>query len=222
MPRSATLPALFFDFDNTITVGDVLDEVIARYSATDEWRDWETEWQAGRMSTMECLRRQVDNVRVSRNDLLFFVSGALIDPEFTNIVRWAASNGIELAIVSDSFSMLIREILHRRGLPELPVYANELAFSNDRPEARFPFRDPDCARCAHCKAQHLRRSVGRTRIYVGDGLSDVCPALIADVVFAKDSLARELKQRGVPFRPFRALGDVLQFLHAQYGNVSGG
>ncbi len=58
------------------------------------------------------------------------------------------------------------------------------------------------------------------RIFVGDGLSDVCPALAADVVFAKDSLAAELARRGTPYRPFQSLTDVSKFLCALHGGAS--
>ena len=58
-------PVLFFDFDNTITQGDVLDRVIERYSASQSWREWEAQWQAGSMTTRECLQRQVGDLRVA-------------------------------------------------------------------------------------------------------------------------------------------------------------
>jgi 2,3-diketo-5-methylthio-1-phosphopentane phosphatase len=211
-------PILFFDFDNTVTQGDVLDAVLERYSETDAWREWETDWQEGRISTRECLLRQVGNLRVSSDELLRYVAGVRIDPDFARIVDWAARNAVELTIVSDNFSSLVRKILFYAGLHAVPVYANELTFSGDRPEAHFPFTDVACPRCAHCKAQHLRPRGERTRIFVGDGLSDVCPALVADVVFAKDSLAAELARRGLPFRPFRSLADVYQHLQVNYGS----
>ena len=55
------------------------------------------------------------------------------------------------------------------------------------------------------------------RIFVGDGLSDVCGALAADRVYAKDSLARELERRGVAFERYACLDDVLGSLRAQFG-----
>ena len=115
---------------------------------------------------------------------------------------------------------MIHEILHCNGLPPIPVFANELTFRGAQPEAHFPLRDPACLRCAHCKAQHLRGIAERPRIYVGDGLSDVCPALVADIVFAKDSLAAEMTRRGLPFRPFCSLIDVREFLQGEYDSAS--
>ena len=38
MPRRALHPVLFFDFDNTLTSGDVLDQVIEAFSANEAWR----------------------------------------------------------------------------------------------------------------------------------------------------------------------------------------
>ena len=75
MPSRTVGIALFFDFDNTITLGDVLDQVIERYSESGAWRDWEAEWQAGRMSAAECLRLQMGDLRVSPEDLHGFMSG---------------------------------------------------------------------------------------------------------------------------------------------------
>jgi 2,3-diketo-5-methylthio-1-phosphopentane phosphatase len=204
--------ALFLDFDNTITTSDVLDRVIERYSVTERWRGWEADWRSGRISTRECLEKQVAELRVSADELIRFTDSIDIDEAFEPLVTWATEKGIETAIVSDNFRIVIEAMLRRRGLPLVPVFANSLSFAGDRPRASFPFLDPACERCAHCKAQHLRRDAGRLRIFVGDGLSDICPASAADVTFAKDALAVHLRSSGCPFRPFRSLGDVLESL----------
>jgi 2-hydroxy-3-keto-5-methylthiopentenyl-1-phosphate phosphatase len=212
MRRHRAAPVLFFDFDNTITIGDVLDRVIERYSASEAWRGWEVEWQAGRMTTPECLKRQLGDLRVSPEELNEFLSGVEIDAAFPRIVAWATAKGAKLSILSDNFRPFIHAILDRNDLAAVPVFANEFVFTAGRFEARFPLRDAACPRCAHCKAQHLRAAECRPRIYVGDGLSDVCPSLVADIVFAKDSLAADLERRGVQYTPYRALDDVLLYL----------
>ncbi|MEO8739627.1 MAG: MtnX-like HAD-IB family phosphatase [Casimicrobiaceae bacterium] len=208
----ASRPALFFDFDNTITLGDVLDHVIERFSTTDDWRRWEDAWSRGEISTQQCLERQIAGLDASQAQLVEFVADFPIDPNFETIVRWAASEQIELIVVSDNFSCLVREILSNAAFAELPLFTNELTFSGNRPMAHFPYASRDCARCANCKVTHFKRFSGRRTIYVGDGLSDVCPALAADLVFAKDSLADYLGARGVAFQPFVSLGTVADFL----------
>jgi 2,3-diketo-5-methylthio-1-phosphopentane phosphatase len=203
-------PALFLDFDNTITVGDVLDGLIERFSPREDWRDWEAQWQAGSLSTRECLARQLGGMRATREQLAEAACAVALDPAFAPLVHLARERAIPLAILSDNVAPVIRAILGHHGLGDVPVFANDVVFGPGTLEARFPHHDPACARCAHCKALHLRASAHRPRIYVGDGLSDVCPALVADVLYAKDSLAREMAARGVPFRGFATLEDVLR------------
>jgi HAD superfamily phosphoserine phosphatase-like hydrolase len=212
MPRDARRLALFFDFDNTITEGDVLDRVIERYSVNGDWHECEELWQAGRMTSAECLHRQVAGLRVLPEELDRFAASFEIDPYFERIVRWSERTGATLQVLSDNFRPLIAAILERHDLGHVPVFANELVFSGDQPEARFPWRDPACPRCAHCKASHVRAVNDGITLYVGDGLSDICPSLAADIVFAKESLAADLERRGVAFHRFRALDDVLAFL----------
>ncbi len=205
---------LFIDFDNTISLGDVLDGVIEKYSRTRDWEHWQTEWREGRISTLECLQRQMGDLAVDEATLLEHVRHVELDPGFVRLQAWAAATGTELLIVSDNFAPILGEILRHRKIAAPLVFANALAFSNGSIIPSFPFRSPDCPRCAHCKATHLARYEGYRTIYVGDGLSDTCPAMRVDLVFAKDSLARYLAERGKAFTPFANLDEVVAHLVA--------
>ena len=214
MPRSLIKPALFFDFDNTLTRGDVLDELIERYSPNDAWRGWEEAWQQGRLPARDCLRLQVANMRVSRERLLEDVSRVRIDPAFREIVDWARRRDVAVRIVSDSFLPLITTMLAANGIAGVPVFANDLDFApGERLVPSFPHYDPASACAANAKARHLApyRATHRL-VFAGDGHSDLEAAVTADVVFAKSTLANELGLRGVAFYPFDTLGPVLDFL----------
>ncbi len=206
--------ALFLDFDNTITIGDVLDTVIERFSLTDQWREWESAWQRGELSTSECLSRQIANLRVGPDELAAFVQEASIDASFPRIVGLCARQDIPLRIVSDNFSVIVREILQRHSLGGVVVLANELRFDGNTPTALFPHTSSRCGRCAHCKAKHFAAFAAHRTIFVGDGLSDICPAEVADVVFAKDALAQHLSSAATPFIPFADLASVHDALQA--------
>ena len=214
MPRSLLKPALFFDFDNTLTHGDVLDELIERYSPNEAWRDWEEAWQQGRLPARDCLRLQVENMRVSRERLLDDVARVRIDPVFAEIVDWAHRRDVAVRIVSDSFLPLIMRILAANGIAGVPVFANDLGFApGERLVPAFPHYDPASACAANAKAQHLLPyRAGHRLVFAGDGHSDLDAALAADVVFAKSTLANELDARGITFYPFDTLEPVLAFL----------
>jgi 2-hydroxy-3-keto-5-methylthiopentenyl-1-phosphate phosphatase len=214
VPRSLLRPALFFDFDNTLTHGDVLDELIERYSPNESWRDWENAWQHGQLAARDCLRLQIENLRVTREELLADVARVRIDPAFVDIIDWARLHGVAVCIVSDSFLPLIERILEANGIYGIQVFANDLQFApGDRLIPSFPYHDPLSACSANAKARHLVPQRARNRIiFAGDGYSDLDAALVADVVFAKSTLASELDARGIAFYPFDTLEPILAFL----------
>jgi 2,3-diketo-5-methylthio-1-phosphopentane phosphatase len=207
-------PVLFFDFDNTLTQGDLLDELIERYSPTEEWRDWEHAWSEGQLPARECLRLQIENMRVSRGELFEFLSKVRIDPVFVDIVQWARERHVLVSIVSDSFQPLISHVLKSNGVEvDIPIFANEVTFAGeDRLVPHFPHYDPTCVRSANAKARHLDAYRLNKIIFAGDGHSDLDAALAADVVFAKASLAKELDALGSTFYPFETLEPVLAYL----------
>jgi 2-hydroxy-3-keto-5-methylthiopentenyl-1-phosphate phosphatase len=207
--------ALFFDFDNTLTDGDLLDQLIEAYSPNEAWRDWEHAWTTGHLSARDCLRLQVENMRVSRAALFERLARVRIDPLFPAIVEWARAHQVPVNIVSDSFLPLIAQVLRANGIEGIRVFANDLAFAApDRLIPSFPYCDAACARSANAKARHLAAYRGRRIVFAGDGHSDLDAALAAHVVFAKATLARELDERGVSFYPFDTLEPVLAFLES--------
>src|SRR2546422_4475844 len=206
MPRSLLKPVLFFDFDNTLMQGDILDQLIEKYSPNEAWRDWENAWAQGHLPARDCLRLQVGNMRVSRERLFGDLTRVRIDPAFAEIVEWAKLRQVGINIVSDSFVPLIRHILRSNGIDGIPVFADNLRFlANDRLVSSFPFYDPACERSANAKARHLMPYRANRIIFAGDGHSDLDAALAADVVVAKCALANELDARGVASYPFQTL-----------------
>jgi len=220
MPRTSMKPALFFDFDNTLTEGDVLDRVIETFSPDESWRNWEHAWERGQLSARECLSRQMEHLRVSRLALFDYLQQVRVDPAFAGIVEWARTRRIEVSIVSDSFAPLIEHILQNNGIAGVRLHANCLEFSGDRLIPSFPYADPACMRSANAKARHLqpyRRD--HYLVFAGDGHSDLDAALAADLVFAKSTLAKELAALRVGFRPFETLDSVLSQLHFEFSRV---
>ena len=221
-----TPPVVVFDFDNTITRGDLLDELIEAFSSDEAWRIYEADWVAGRISARECLQRQVEGMRVSRGPLLARAAATIVDSAFADIVAWARQHSAPLFIVSDSFAPIIEHVLATHHLTDIPIFANALSFDGDRLHPSFPYYDAAFPRSANAKARHLEPYVGRSIVYAGDGRSDFDAAFRADVVFAKDSLAAELRRIGRAFHPFDTLDPLLAYLRrlsdvASFGAESG-
>ncbi len=202
----------FFDFDNTVSQVDVLDALIEKFSINDKWKIYEEAWKAGSIGSRECLELQIQSVRIKKKDLIEYLKTIELDPFFPQLIQMLRQKHIPHMIVSDSFSFIIKTILQHNHLSNIKIFANEIAFEGERLTPSFPFVSKKCARCAHCKRVHLMDYPDKIRVYVGDGLSDVCPALEADKVFAKDSLLLLLQQKNKSCTPFRDLGDLYSFV----------
>lgn len=202
----------FFDFDNTITSFDVFDDIIQKFSVDDGWVALEEEWQAGRIGSRQCLAGQLQSVRASEGILSAYLSTIKVDPAFKKLLSFLSKKNIEAIIVSDSFSFFINEILASNDISIEKVYSNELEFQGDRLIPSFPYMNNKCPDCAHCKTKHFSENEDKKIIYAGDGRSDFCAALEADVVYAKGTLLRYLTEQGKPCIPFSDFEDI--YLHA--------
>lgn len=205
--------AIFFDFDNTITQFDVLDDFIERYAINKDWSKFEKLWQAGKIGSQECLSKQLGLIRINKKEFNDYILHIPIDPDFKLLLSYFKSKGIEPIIVSDCFVTIVEGILKNHGINNIKIFANILEHKGDRLELSFPYVNKKCNRCAHCKKSNVIKNGAskKTIVYIGDGLSDVCPAEQCDLVFAKDLLLKYFKRNKMKHIQFTKLCDVYNF-----------
>jgi 2-hydroxy-3-keto-5-methylthiopentenyl-1-phosphate phosphatase len=206
--------AVFFDFDNTITHFDVLDNIVETFARDKKWMAFESAWKKGRIGSKECLSGQLKSVRVDKKTLSRHLSKIKVDPYFKKIIMLLKKNGISPVVVSDSFSFFINYILKNNGIKGLKLYSNKIRIAGSRLVPSFPYQHGKCSVCGNCKKSHLpdSRADDKVIVYAGDGLSDLCPAKNSDIVFAKGNLKKYLTKEGKPFIPFNSLKDVYDFM----------
>lgn len=199
------------DFDGTLSQRDSVDALLEAH-ADPAWEGEEARWLAGEISAVECMRRQIGMVRAERAVLEGFFSAIALDREFLPFYRHV-SRFAEVAIVSDGLDVAIHRALAAAGFPRLTVVANRGSFVSGGLAIDFPHRDPQCESgngvCKCAVARRLSAPVGGPVILVGDGKSDACLAAHADFVFAKGSLIRHCRDRGIAHTPFSTFSDVL-------------
>lgn len=211
--KKSKKPKVFFDFDNTITTFDVFDSIIGRFAKDDSWKAIEERWKKGEIGSKDCLKGQLETVRVGKNKLDRHLNKVRIDPYFKKILALLKSKKIKIFVLSDNFDYILQKILRRHRISGLDVFSNRIRLSGNRLIPGFPLSNPACGDCGHCKKmsmRHLAGAAART-FYVGDGLSDRCASKAADTVFAKGDLRKYLKKEGVKHIPFDGLKDVYDY-----------
>jgi 2-hydroxy-3-keto-5-methylthiopentenyl-1-phosphate phosphatase len=213
-PKKRQKHAVFFDFDNTITRLDVLDDIIKRFSTDRKWVSLEKAWKDGKIGSRRCLEGQIAGIKVTKAALDDYLSLVRLDRYFRKLITLLGSKGIKPVILSDSFDYIINRILEHNHIPCLKIYSNRLKIKKDRLVPSFPFSNKKCGSCAHCKKTSLLKNspAGSIKTYVGDGLSDVCASKEADIVFAKGYLRDYFKNNALDHVPFKGLKDVRDYL----------
>jgi 2-hydroxy-3-keto-5-methylthiopentenyl-1-phosphate phosphatase len=210
-------PALVCDFDGTVVLHDVGDRFFEAFvppARHAEWAGLIAAYDSGEMGSRECLTRECAMIRATREEVHRFADGFEVEPGFGRLWRAARAHGVEMIVASDGLDVYIRRILERAGLSDVPVRANHAVFDGDRVSPEFPWAGRGCGRCGNCKGHHVeefRRSHSPV-IMVGDAHSDICGALAADRVFAREILARLMADRGVTCERFEDFDDVARAL----------
>jgi|SRR5581483_204294 len=203
---------ILVDFDGTIAAVDTTDALLERFAAP-AWRDIEEEWKAGRIGSRECMVRQIDLMRASRDEMDEFVAGIDIDPGFPGFVHLCSRLGHGVSVLSDGLDRTIDAVLRRHDL-NLPFYANHLEWrGNDRWRLTFPNARSDCrALSGNCKCYFTAAGPRELSIVVGDGRSDFCAAGRADLVLAKGSLVEYCRSANLPHFAFADFGEATELL----------
>src|SRR5665213_2888007 len=109
---------ILLDFDGTVAIEDTTDRLLERF-ADPAWRAIETDWQAQRIGSRECLARQVALVRATEPDIDQFINDVRVDPGFGALLAACAEAHFQVKIVSDGLDCVVRGVLARTGF-DLP------------------------------------------------------------------------------------------------------
>ena len=140
------------DFDGSIAPDDPTDRILANF-ADPLWRNLELAWQEGRISSRQCMQRQVELLRVSPEMLDEQINSIRIDPGFSAFLDFCEAAGGRVSIVSVGLDRIITGALGNLGRT-LPIFANKLEWQGgDRWRLALPW-----LRCRRCKLQMLTRA----------------------------------------------------------------
>lgn len=199
---------VFVDFDGTIAPSDPTDSLFAAF-ADPSWRDIEQEWQQGRSTARDCMRRQTSLIDASPDEVDSFLETIVIDPGFQNFVKVCRRAAAEVVVVSDGFDRVVGTVLSHAGL-DLPFTANRLISTGPRSwafEPRAPRTTCDLA-LGNCKCSYRSLKPGMAHVMVGDGRSDFCVASEADFVLAKGTLADHCEREQIAHVRIRNFKDA--------------
>jgi 2-hydroxy-3-keto-5-methylthiopentenyl-1-phosphate phosphatase len=216
--------AVISDFDGTITENDSLALLMNRYGPSG-WERYEELYEAGDIRGSEALEKEMSLLNLNLAEATEIVLKEIeVRKYFAQFAKFCDESEIPLTIVSCNFRQLISAILQTHGLERIPFRSNELVEDGDKikivPGTR---RHPECSECHECKALTVIefRENGFFTIYLGDGLTDRCPAWEADMVFACGRLKNSLDKNGIENGKLDGFKDLTEFigkmLHGEIG-----
>ena len=211
LPRTAVL----CDFDGTATPCIVMDALYRRYAAP-SWEEVTARWERGEIGTRQEIETNFSTITAGRAEMERFLDTVPLDPGFRSLVDLCRERGHVFALVSDGLTWYINHVLDRHGIQGVRVYANEVYFEPEGFRFSFPWYSEESPKRATSKVTLVRQhqALGMRVVFIGDGLSDVEVAGVADVLYARDALLAYCQERGIPARPFVNLEDVLAELRA--------
>jgi 2-hydroxy-3-keto-5-methylthiopentenyl-1-phosphate phosphatase len=132
------------------------------------------------------------------------------DEAFPGFVAAARARGASVEVVSDGLGFYIDSNLAALGVRDVFLATNANRVENGGEGMSFPFGHPSCFVCGTCKRERVRlhQAQGRVVVFIGDGTSDRYAAAHADLVFAKEGLARICRAEEWPFIEWTSFVDV--------------
>jgi len=205
--------AVVVDFDGTVTERAVSYMLLERFGRPG-WRDLDKAYAAGELNAREVVARQFSMVDATDQEVADFARQHVqLREGFTEFVSHLRGLGYPVAIASEGLDIYIDPVLEENGVEYVNVFYNEATRGADgRLVPRYPHPDMECEECGNCKSGLVKalQADGNYVVFIGNGRTDLCPARYANIVFARDGLARNLQEEGRPYILFEDFHDILE------------
>jgi len=204
---------IFLDFDGTITLEDVGEEIFKRFIDKPLAEKIVEDLLNDRISSRECWEKLCAVVpSIKKKVLDDFINSQEVEPALHRFIDFCSNNNLEIYVLSDGFDYYIDKILKRENLSHLKVYSNKLILTeNGKLLPSFPFYNSDCRSTANCKKNHIIENSGEKdyTVFIGDGNSDKDPIQYVDFIFAKKDLLKYCEANRITYFPYKNFDDVI-------------
>jgi 2-hydroxy-3-keto-5-methylthiopentenyl-1-phosphate phosphatase len=208
--------ALLVDYDGTIALTDVSDTLMAEF-VTADWETHVAAYDAGIVGSRKLMAWEVGLIAADPVTLDAKAAAQPHDPTFVAFAEAARAARIPVEVVSDGFGFFIEPALAALGVPWIPVVTADTRFGPGGPSIDFPNGNPSCFVCGTCKRNRVlaHQAAGRRVVFIGDGESDRYAAGYADVVWAKESLERFMRDQGWSFQRWTEFAEIHRWLDGE-------
>lgn len=190
-------PIVVCDFDGTVNRYDVGSRILKTY-LPERWEEINYQYSVGKLNNniiysdifIPLMNKKGKEILKNIDSFLMPAKGFI---EFYNFCN---KNSYEMYILSDGFDFYIARFLEKFNF-SINFIANTLISNNGSGFAiktRFP--DENCSSCGTCKSLALKSLLKNKRqsVYIGDGVSDICPSRLPDAFFGKKKILNKIKK----------------------------
>jgi 2-hydroxy-3-keto-5-methylthiopentenyl-1-phosphate phosphatase len=209
---------IFCDFDGTITSNDNIISIMKHFQPPG-WEAIKDDILGQRISVREGVGRMFSLLPASQKEQIvrFSIDQVRIRKGFSNFIDFCSRENIRLLVTSGGIDFFVYPILERFGIPEANIYCNGSDFTGEHVEILWPHAcdeqcDVDCGMCKTTIIRSFDPSVYE-RIVIGDSITDLAGARLADWTIARDFLLKKCEELHLPHRPFETFHDVITILH---------
>jgi len=207
---------VFTDFDGTISMQDVGAILFNRF-AGDRNRGTVILWIKQKITSRECLLRECRYIEAGREEMEAAAQQIGMKPGFREFVELLQGSSIPLHVCSDGLDFYIDAFFRQHGFDNLDIHSNVALWLDGQVYPEFPHFNQGCGFCGTCKGERVRAlsQPDELKVYIGDGFSDRCALEAADLIFARDDLAKLCEEKGVDYRKFADFYDVIEFFDSK-------
>jgi 2-hydroxy-3-keto-5-methylthiopentenyl-1-phosphate phosphatase len=203
------------DFDGTITEEDVSFALLDAFAQGD-WRELFQYYRENKIPVGEFNTRAFAMVKATKAELLKVARGNVrLRAGLHELLDYCRKRGFRLVIVSNGLDFYIDAILQDAGLGDIEFHAARTQFDSEGLKVQYvgPDNTPMLRGFKDAYTKIFLKEDPRL-VYVGNGPSDVPPALHAQHVFARDGMLEGCKEINLKCTPFNDLNDIVRGLES--------
>ena len=202
------------DFDGTLSKKDFYRILLSDYIGQ-EGIDYYYRWKEDKKIGTEFLNNIFTWYQFSDKERLEALNKVEIDEKLEEVSGYIKNHGGEFMILSAGFDYYIEYALNKRNCQHIQLITNNGTFRDGtfimEPDQKGEFYSSVYGVDKEAVAKYYRTKC-KKMYYAGDSEPDYLAALQADVIFAKDELAKLLSLNDHRYIAYKSFEDILEHL----------